>query len=241
MKTTILTLTIALFGAVSAKGATCVYDNAATTDDNAPRITIFGDSYSTFEGYIPSTHEPWYAPEGSPFCKEGNDVRQVEQTWWWKVIDRVGGKLEVNNSWSGSTVGYYGYQNENYEPRSFNTRVAYLGDPDIILCCCGTNDSWTGEKVGEYKYANWTENDMWYFRPAMARLVSTIRTNYPQAELYIIINSELKPEHTETMQTVAHHYGVKSVLLHDIDKQVGHPSQAGMQAIADQVVEAMKK
>lgn len=235
MRKTFVTLTVALFGALSAKGATCVSE----ANDNRPHITIFGDSYSTFEGYIPSTHEPWYAPEGSPFYKEGNDVHKVEQTWWWQVIEELGAELETNNSWSGSTVGYYGYQNENYEPRSFNTRVAYLGDPDIILCCCGTNDSWTGEKVGEYKYANWTENDMWYFRPAMARLVSTIRTNYPNAELYIIVNSELKPEHTETMHAVARHYGVKSVQLHDIDKQVGHPSQAGMKAIAEQVLEAI--
>lgn len=214
---------------------------AALTISAQKRCTIFGDSYSTFEGYIPSTHEPWYAPVGSPFSKApNNDVTKVEQTWWWQVIDQMGWTLETNNSWSGSTVGYYGYQNENYQPRSFNTRVAYLGDPDVILCCCGTNDSWTGEKVGEYKYANWTENDMWYFRPAMARLVSTIRTNYPQATLYIIINSELKPEHTETMQKVAAHYGVTSILLHDIDKQYGHPSQAGMKGIAAQVIEAIR-
>ena len=231
---------ILIFSLLCTLSCTAAKPNDLKTDKT--RITIFGDSYSTFEGYIPSTHEPWYAPEGSKFCKApNNDVTKVEQTWWWQVIDRVGGQLEVNNSWSGSTVGYYGYQNENYQPRSFNTRVAYLGDPDIILCCCGTNDSWTGEKVGEYKYANWTENDMWYFRPAMARLVSTIRTNYPNAELYIIVNSELKPEHTETMHAIARHYGVKSVQLHDIDKQDGHPSQAGMKAFAQQVIEVLKK
>ena len=28
----------------------------ATTD--SLRVSIFGDSYSTFEGYIPATHEP---------------------------------------------------------------------------------------------------------------------------------------------------------------------------------------
>ncbi len=201
------------------------------------RVTIFGDSYSTFEGYIPSTHEPWYAPEGSQFSKgDSNDVKLPQQTWWWLVCEKMGYYLEMNNSWSGSTVGYYGYQNENYQPRSFNTRVAYLGNPDIILCLPGTNDSWTGEKVGEYKWANWTENDMWYFRPSFARLLCTMRQSYPLAKVYIIINTELKEEHTESMKVICRHFGVPYIMLHDIDKQSGHPSQKGMRAIADQVV-----
>lgn len=201
------------------------------------KVTIFGDSYSTFEGYIPSTHEPWYAPEGSPSEKKDNDVKKVEQCWWSQVIDRMGWKLEINNSWSGSTVGYFGYQSENYKVRSFNTRVAYLGEPDIILCLAATNDSWTGENPGEYKYANWDENDMWYFRPALARLISTMKQNYPNAKIYYILNTDLKDWTNETVHTVCAHYGIKCIDLHDIDKQLGHPSQKGMKAIADQVVE----
>lgn len=212
----------------------------ATTD--SLRVSIFGDSYSTFEGYIPPTHEPWYAPEGSPYSKgDTNDVKQVEETWWWQVAQNMGYRIEVNNSWSGSTVGYYGYRNENFQPRSFNTRVAYLGEPDIILCCCGTNDSWSGEKAGEYKYANWTENDMWYFRPAMARLLSAIRQNYPMAKPYIIINTELREDIVESMAVICRHYGVEYIQLHDIDKQSGHPSKAGMKAFANQVTEALRK
>lgn len=206
------------------------------------RVSIFGDSYSTFEGYIPPTHEPWYGPEGSPYSKgDSNDVKRVEDTWWWQVAQNMGYRIEVNNSWSGSTVGYYGYRNENFQPRSFNTRVAYLGEPDIILCCCGTNDSWSGEKTGEYKYANWTENDMWYFRPAMARLLSAIRQNYPMAKPYIIINTELREDIVESMAVICRHYGVEYIQLHDIDKQSGHPSKAGMKAFADQVTEVLRK
>lgn len=206
------------------------------------RVSIFGDSYSTFEGYIPPTHEPWYAPEGSPYSKgDSNDVKRVEDTWWWQVAQNMGYRIEANNSWSGSTVGYYGYRNENFQPRSFNTRVAYLGEPDVILCCCGTNDSWSGEKTGEYKYANWTENDMWYFRPAMARLLSAIRQNYPMAKPYIIINTELREDIVESMAVICRHYGVEYIQLHDIDKQSGHPSKAGMKAFADQVTEVLRK
>ncbi len=206
------------------------------------RVTIFGDSYSTFEGYLtPATNESWYFTENNPHRNKNNDVTKVEQTWWWQVIEKMGWKLEMNNSYSGSTVGYFGYQNENYQPRSFNTRVENLGEPDVILSCCITNDSWTGEKLGNYKYANWTENDMWYFRPAMARLLSTMKQNYPMAKIYIIQNTELKPDFCESLQIICKHYGVPVIILKDIDKQHGHPSIKGHKAIAEQVIEAMKQ
>lgn len=206
------------------------------------RVTIFGDSYSTFEGWLtPATNESWYFTADNPHRDKNNDVTKVEETWWWQVIDQMGWQLEKNNSYSGSTVGYFGYQQENYQPRSFNTRVADLGEPDVILSCCITNDSWTGEKVGQYKYANWTENDMWYFRPAMARLCSTIKQNYPMAKIYFILNTELKPEHAESMRVICRHYGLPLIELHDIDKQDGHPSVAGHKAFAEQVVEFLRK
>ena len=220
--------------------AVCAF-MAMSLADAQTKVTIFGDSYSTFEGWLtPSTNETWYWSEESPYRDKNNDVTKVEQTWWWQVIDQMGWKLEKNNSYSGSTVGYYGYQHENYQPRSFNTRVADLGEPDIILSCCITNDSWTGEKVGEYKYANWTENDMWYFRPAMARLCSTIKQNYPMAKVYFILNTELSPEHSESMRVICRHYGLPLIELHDIDKQHGHPSIAGHKAFAEQVIEFIK-
>lgn len=214
---------------------------SAQAQQDSLRVTIFGDSYSTFEGWLePATNEPWYWSADSPYRDKNNDVTKVEQTWWWQVIDQMGWKLEKNNSYSGSTVGYYGYQNENYQPRSFNTRVGDLGEPDIILSCCITNDSWTGETVGKYKYANWDENDMWYFRPAMARLCSTIKQNYPLAKIYFILNTDLKPEHAESMRVICRHYGLPLIELHDIDKQDGHPSQKGMKAFAQQVMDYIK-
>ena len=206
------------------------------------RVTIFGDSYSTFEGWLtPADNEPWYWSADSPHRQKGNDVTRVEQTWWWQVIDQMGWKLEMNNSYSGATVGYAGYNYDNYKPRSFNTRVENLGNPDIILSCCITNDSWTGELVGDYKWANWTDDDLWFFRPAMARLCSVIKQNYPLARVYFILNTDLKPEHAESMRVICRHYGLPLIELHDIDKQLGHPSQAGMKAIAQQVMDFVKE
>ena len=229
MKKTVLMLFVAAFAW------------AAQAQDSL-RVTIFGDSYSTFEGYLtPATNESWYFTPGNPHQPKGNDVTRVEHTWWWQVIDQMGWKLEMNNSYSGSTVGYAGYNYDNYKPRSFNTRVENLGNPDIILSCCITNDSWTGELVGNYKWANWTDDDLWFFRPAMARLCSVIKQNYPLARIYFILNTDLKPEHAESMRVICRHYGLPLIELHDIDKQLGHPSQAGMKAIAQQVMEFVKE
>ena len=40
------------------------------------------------------------------------------------------------------------------------------------------------------------------------------------------------------MREVCKHYNVQLVELHDIEKQNGHPSIAGMQSICDQLLEA---
>ena len=42
-----------------------------------------------------------------------------------------------------------------------------LGDPDIILVFGGTNDSWAGSPIGEYVWADWTDEQLYSFRPAM--------------------------------------------------------------------------
>lgn len=203
------------------------------------RVTIFGDSYSTFEGYLtPDTNEVWYFTAAHQ--QRGNDVNRVEQTWWWQVKERMGWKVERVNAYSGSTVCYTGYNREDYTPRSFLTRLPNLGEPDIILVCAATNDSWCGAPIGEYQYGNWTRQDLFSFRPAMAKLCHDLKAQYPQAELLFMLNSELKESINESISTICRHYGVPLLKLHDIDKQRGHPSVAGMKAIADQVIKYFK-
>ena len=75
------------------------------------RISILGDSYSTYEGYLtPDTNEIWYFKPENPQLHSKNDVRTVEQTWWYQVIEKMNATLEVNNAFSGATIcrtGYY--------------------------------------------------------------------------------------------------------------------------------------
>ena len=64
-------------------------------------ISILGDSYSTFEGYLqPDTNSIWYYV--SP--RQQTDVTSVKQTWWHKFIKENNYRLCVNNSFSGPTI-----------------------------------------------------------------------------------------------------------------------------------------
>ena len=112
------------------------------------RVSILGDSYSTYQYHIPEGNEPWYF---EPFRPDLTDVKDVRQTWWWQVVHDGGFLLEKNDSYSGSTICYTGYNDDDYSPRSFITRLPRLGSPDIILIFGNTNDSWCGAKLGDYQ------------------------------------------------------------------------------------------
>ena len=169
-------------------------------------VTIFGDSYSTFEGYIePASNEPWYFQNGNK--PQRTDVTDVTQTWWHQLLSRKGWHLCMNNSYSGSTISYSGYDGADYSLRSFNTRMTNLGSPDIIFVFAGTNDSWAGAPMGDYQYDDF------------------------------ILNDGLRDEVNSSVLTICQHYGVPCIRLHDIDKMSGHPSVKGMQQIASQIEE----
>ena len=207
---------------------------------NAQKVSILGDSYSTYGGAVtPHWNYCWYNG-GDKKVEQSNDVKSVEQTWWNIVIKEKGYTLEKNNSFSGSTVCYTGYGKEDYSDRAFITRMCNLGNPDIIFILSGTNDSWAKSPIGYYEYSNWTRKQLYYFRPAFCYMISYIKQNYPKARIINICNSELSKEVTETQAKVCEYYGVTNVQLHDIDKQAGHPSIKGMRAIATQVEEVLK-
>lgn len=226
----------------------CTVSTFAQNKKAPLRYSILGDSYSTYEGYLtPDTNAIWYFKPESKGLNSRNDVRLVEQTWWHQVIENMHGVLERNNSYSGSTICYTGYKDKqtgkhkDYTDRAFITRSNKLGEPDVILVCGGTNDSWAGAPIGEYVYGNWTGKELYSFRPAMAKLLYDLKGNYPTACIVFILNSELKTEINESVHVICRHYGIDCIDLKDINKQMGHPSIAGMKAIAEQVTKYLKK
>ena len=195
------------------------------------KVSVLGDSYSTFVGIIPSNYSSFYP-------NDRNDVTKIEQTWWSLYVKAKGYALEKNDSWGGTTICGTGYGGMDSSYSNFISRVDSLGNPDIIFVFGGTNDAWAGSPMGEYQYSNWTKDDCKYFRPALACLIDMLQKRYAQAEICFILNSELREPVNESMREVCKHYNVKLVELHDIEKQNGHPSINGMKSICDQLLEA---
>lgn len=202
-------------------------------------VSVLGDSYSTFEGYLtPNTNAVWYDLKNKD---SKTDVVSVSQTWWHQLISQNGWRLCINNSYSGSTICNTGYDGNDYSDRSFTTRMDNLGCPDIIFIFGATNDSWCGAPMGEYQYEGIRPNQLWQFRPALAHLLAWMKDRYINTELYFILNNELKQEINESVNIICEHYGVPVITLKDIDKKSGHPSVKGMEQIATQIQESINK
>ena len=196
---------------------------------------IFGDSYSTYASHIPAGY-PTYYPN--------RDVDDVSKTWWASFCERAGLNLIQNNSWSGSPLGYTGYNNADCSRHgSFIARYRQMKEAgffdqnkiDTVFVFGGTNDSWANAPLGEIKLSDWTDDDLFSVLPAICYLTYILKTDLPDADIILIINSGIKPEIQDCFEIAAKHFGVKSVRLHDIDKENNHPSAKGMAAICEQI------
>ena len=156
------------------------------------KVSILGDSYSTFQGVIPAHYAPFYP-------NDRNDCTKVEQTWWDLYIKAKGYVLEKNDSWGGTTICGTGYGRMDASRNNFISRVDSLRNPDIIFVFGGTN---------EYQYSDWTKEDCKNFRPALACLFDMLQKRYTKAKIYSLLNSELREPINESMREVCKHYNV---------------------------------
>ena len=204
-------------------------------------IMIIGDSYSTFEGYIPKKDTTYYWENRS-----GTDVRSVGETWWYKLIEETNSKLILNDSWSGSTVCHTGYDgNDTSKTSSFVYRLSEHiskgffeeNQIDTVFVFGGTNDSWANSPLGELKFGDWSNQELFSYLPAICYLICKLKETLPNAHIVCIINSELKQEIIEGTVKACEYYDVQYVKLENIDKIAGHPTVKGMRQIKEQILE----
>ena len=208
------------------------------------KILIFGDSYSTYEKYIPDGYPFYYCLDGRAESPSVTKMK-VEETWWARVLKKINGELVQNNSWSGSTIGYTGYNDTDcstsssfiYRYKKLKAEGFFEKNPvDKIFVFGGTNDSWSNAPLGEMQFSNWDEKDLYKVLPAICYFVGTLKRDFADAEIVIIINTDIKEEIQTCLEETAKYYGVKFVKLNGIDKECGHPSIQGMAQISEQIL-----
>ncbi|MDE6061065.1 MAG: hypothetical protein K2G31_06325 [Clostridia bacterium] len=140
------------------------------------RISILGDSLSSFEGVSNNANinatigkNPAYYNTVVPF--------KLDDTWWMRLINKYKMVLCVNNSWSGGLL--YNYLPEHIEDNmSGEYRAHHLAEnngnlPDIIIVFIGIND--LGHAVGWEQFGN-----------AYHSVLETITRQYPNAETFCV-------------------------------------------------------
>lgn len=225
------------------------------------RISILGDSISTFEGYNPEGYKVFYDKEKQ--LQAG--ICQVSDTWWQTVIDFFGGELLVNNSWSGSRVTKLPGSEQMFPSGCSDERTTSLHIldkmPDAVIVYLGTNDWGFGAKTGNETHLL-GEDDFEFFDLAYERMLNKIKSHYPQSEIFCCTLCETciskQPgfqfphshagthieEYNEIIRNIVRRYGYTLIDLYmfkmpydSIDGS--HPNQAGMNAIATMVIRSI--
>ena len=133
-------------------------------DLTGKRISILGDSISTFKGVTVDDPNTFY---GRVMCAKGG-FRGVEDTWWMRAISALGGIPEQVNAFAGSCVtdGYGLGRGMSSLPRA-----GALGAPDAILIFGGANDLGFGVPAAE-------------FHAAYTLLLARLKEIYPGAAVF---------------------------------------------------------
>ena len=204
------------------------------------KTLIIGDSYSTFEGYIPIGYDTWFGTERLAMGE--TDVSKVEQTWWYPLFDGKTNLLLHNESYSGTTV-CNNVRPEHTVDASFINRFDKLvsdgffekNKVDTVLVFGGTNDSWTDCRLGEVQFEDFTAEDLLKVLPACGYLAKRISEVAPESRICWLINTEIKDEIVMGILQIAEHFGQEYIRFAEIDKQYCHPNIKGMRQISEVV------
>ena len=206
-------------------------------------FVIYGDSYSTYKGYIPEGYPTYYTPDEVPPTDTVRNMT-VEETWWGRLMAESDARLLRNDSWSGSTVCYTGYAGDCSQTSSFIRRYRLMQEEgffaknrvDTVFVFGGTNDSWANAPVGEVQTENFKEEDLFSVLPAFSYFMQTLKKDLPHTRIVFLANCDIKKEIILGMAKAGEAMGVSVLQLQGIDKGCGHPSILGMDQICKQIL-----
>ncbi len=156
-------------------------DGVPEEPETGMKLSILGDSISTFKGWIPEGNLVFYPENGT--------VKDVAQTWWKIVLDELGLTLCANGSSSGSAS--FGYSQEaNPMYGCSDHRISQLAGadgvaPDIIIVYMGTNDVLMSAAIGDNDGLQAVEEGLvGSLSDGYTMILDKIKRQYPQAQVY---------------------------------------------------------
>lgn len=215
----------------------CV-QTASGSSAPAHRVTILGDSISTYDGFLSGSPVRPHYPRG--------DVQDVTQTWWHQLIYKkmTNSVLEGNFAYSGSQVARAtntNYLNTTWYGQGFVEKALRdgIGSPDVVFIFGGTNDYMHGETTvfpGGEIVKNETSSPSSAilegifatadaaatraevealpdtdFCSAYAKLIRLVKTLRPEAAVVCIIGDILNAPVQQSILAIAAHYNCRVV------------------------------
>ncbi len=208
-------------------------------------VVIFGDSYSTLENYIPKGNNCYYGvSRADTVCL---NVTKLEHTWWGKLLKETDSNLLLNESYSGSTICYTGW-NGYCEEQSFVARLEKLINAgfftqnrvDTLFLFGGTNDCWVPSPFGEIGKNSYEKQDLANTYPAIEYFLMQVKKASPNTRVIGLINTDFPTEYKEKLQMIFKNAGVEFIAFSYIEKGQGHPNANGMQNICDEILKYLE-
>lgn len=197
------------------------------------KFAIIGDSISTYQDYIPEGYASFY-----PYPTA--DIYDVNQTWWMQSINRLGGSLFINNSYSGSCVSTGGSSAATNDTRLSQLKVGHE-QPDVIFVYMGSNDC----------ASIYVSLDS--FQTAYQIMIAKLKKLCPHSEIIVctlpttlFYSKQNQDDYNQVILNCATEHNLKIIHLDELDisnhlVDSAHPLQSGMNLIADKVVEDILK
>lgn len=224
------------------------------------QFSILGDSISTLKNINPESYPVYY----SGHVCEQSGVMTVQDTWWGRVIEAHRGNLLADNAWSGSRVTAIPRGNGLFPSGCSDERTSQLHKgnitPDVIVVFLGFNDWSNGVGIASDETRLLAPIHYDTFDEAYEAMVSKLRTNYPNSELWCCTLPQTyiasKPQfvfpeayagihiekYNDVIRNLSDEYPIKVIDLYragcKYDSMDGiHPTKLGMQQIADSIIE----
>ena len=176
------------------------------------KLSVLGDSISTFPGKIPQGNDSYYTTSGS------KSIASVNSMWWKQLCDLTGATPLVIEAWSGTCCADPDYNAQGVirsgrEDRPSAVATSYVSNgqtvtlaqprcqslhktdtssgtsvtvnPDIIVVALGCNDYYYNVPLGTWDgHGVLSPSDTKTWRGAYANMILKIQSRYPDALIF---------------------------------------------------------